>query len=406
MEDDSMKEEPPPAEETPPADSVGGEQTEETTNEEEKYTENGNQIGFSILDVDPDGLLFPPQFTEKETIEAMKNLGYVPEDLIIPDLSEVSDLPEHNETRMRVQAELNRRRKQMFENILNERNLLIDIRDGKVVSSKIHSTRVQESTIKVEIGEEPAPIKTKRSKGKKKITRKKPNKVSTNRRKKTDDELKKDVENTHPLNAPLLRTDIKQAPLVLKKRKPLKEAPEEIRRKKLKKRKKIQEKQIEKLIRTKNRQAKSRIAQLEEENKKKIDEIHQRRLEHDRQVLKLKEKADKEHQKKAKKALQKMDEIEKRRKEAKKAKIEQLKQRAKQRQERARQVELNKQKQLLEKRKKFEKALKNDDKRSQKVLSENQKTIKRAFQARRRKELELAKNIVIPKVSKTVFETI
>jgi hypothetical protein len=81
----------------------------------------GHSLG--ILDIDPKGLKTPPAFTEPETIDAMRRLGYVPEDLIVVNRLGIDF--DNISIRDKVLAELDRRRMQLVDKLIAERNRIV-----------------------------------------------------------------------------------------------------------------------------------------------------------------------------------------------------------------------------------------------------------------------------------------
>jgi hypothetical protein len=75
---------------------------------------------FGILDLQFDGLVIPPVFSEPETIQAMRRLGYVPEDLTVA--TSIGFSSENIEIRNKVLRELDGHRMKMTENVIAERN--------------------------------------------------------------------------------------------------------------------------------------------------------------------------------------------------------------------------------------------------------------------------------------------
>jgi hypothetical protein len=75
---------------------------------------------FGILDLQPDGLVIPPVFREPETLQAMRRLGYVPEDLTM--MTSIGFHSDNIDIRNKVLRELDRRRMRMVENLIAERN--------------------------------------------------------------------------------------------------------------------------------------------------------------------------------------------------------------------------------------------------------------------------------------------
>jgi hypothetical protein len=84
--------------------------------------ETGSNPDFGILDLKPQEIHEPPQFTENATIVAMRNLNVSPEDLV-PQEPEISDIP----LRVSTKLELERRRYQTIQNILAERNRILEL---------------------------------------------------------------------------------------------------------------------------------------------------------------------------------------------------------------------------------------------------------------------------------------
>jgi hypothetical protein len=77
---------------------------------------------FGILDLHPQTIRSPPQFTEEATIAAMRNLNVAPEDLI-PQDPDIEDIP----LRVSTKLELERRRYETIQEILAERNRILSL---------------------------------------------------------------------------------------------------------------------------------------------------------------------------------------------------------------------------------------------------------------------------------------
>jgi hypothetical protein len=78
---------------------------------------------FGILDFPRDSIGTVPCFTEPETVEAMRRLGYVPE-----DLTQAAGLgldTQNGEVREKVMGELEHRRMELISNVIEERNKII-----------------------------------------------------------------------------------------------------------------------------------------------------------------------------------------------------------------------------------------------------------------------------------------
>ena len=76
---------------------------------------------IGILDVNIEELYDPPIFTEIETLKAMDILGYSPNDLKIPSISELDSLPKNAEIQSRILSELEKKRKEMINKLIKVR---------------------------------------------------------------------------------------------------------------------------------------------------------------------------------------------------------------------------------------------------------------------------------------------
>lgn len=89
---------------------------------------------FGILDIQADSICTPPQFTEETTISAMKNLGISPDDLVLiserPD--ELSSVSENSGMRVQLNNELEKKRLEAIEKIIEERNRIIAEEDIEI----------------------------------------------------------------------------------------------------------------------------------------------------------------------------------------------------------------------------------------------------------------------------------
>jgi len=75
---------------------------------------------FGILDLDPEHVTEPPEFTEPDTITAMLNLDVVPDDLV-PRTIEMLD----GALQAQIANELERTRIQTIANVIGERNRIL-----------------------------------------------------------------------------------------------------------------------------------------------------------------------------------------------------------------------------------------------------------------------------------------
>lgn len=112
-----------------------------------------DQKTFGILDVRPDKIQSPPKFTEQETLQAMDNLGIIPEDLV--PRPENSDYCKDQSLSIQIAIELERKRLATIERIITERMRIINRSQSKT-----------ELNINTKI---PVPKKRGKKKGKKKI---------------------------------------------------------------------------------------------------------------------------------------------------------------------------------------------------------------------------------------------
>jgi hypothetical protein len=79
---------------------------------------------YSILDLSPERRATPPTFREPETLEAMKRLGYVPDDFTETAAFRLDT--QNPRIREKVLAELDRRRMKMISNVIAERNRIVN----------------------------------------------------------------------------------------------------------------------------------------------------------------------------------------------------------------------------------------------------------------------------------------
>jgi chromosome segregation ATPase len=85
----------------------------------------------SIVDVDPSLIECPPHFSERETNQALQNLGFAPDDLAKLSRHEASRIPGTDAIRRRVIDELERRRLEVIQSIVTERNRLLQTAEVK-----------------------------------------------------------------------------------------------------------------------------------------------------------------------------------------------------------------------------------------------------------------------------------
>ena len=84
-----------------------------------------NEKFYGLLDIIPFSIKTPPEFTEPESIEALKNLNVLPKDLVIDNLSNNSMLENNPMLRMKMSIELEKKRLELIEKLINERNRII-----------------------------------------------------------------------------------------------------------------------------------------------------------------------------------------------------------------------------------------------------------------------------------------
>jgi len=103
----------------------------------------GKSVG--ILDVLPDSIVEPPDFTEEATVEAMNNLGIHSEDLVPKHVDGNDEI-----TQIQVAIELEKKRLQYFENIIAERDKIIETsEDTKSVAKSKRTKKKKKKTKKL-----------------------------------------------------------------------------------------------------------------------------------------------------------------------------------------------------------------------------------------------------------------
>lgn len=89
---------------------------------------------FGILDIRAESIKTPPQFTEEATIMAMKNLGISADDLVL--LSSRTDagttFSDDSEMKLQIMNELEKKRFEAIEKVIEERNRILMMADTKV----------------------------------------------------------------------------------------------------------------------------------------------------------------------------------------------------------------------------------------------------------------------------------
>lgn len=397
-------------------------------NEEEEDKNNFQQASktnkkiIGILDVDPESIHEKPFFTEPETIEAMSQLGYSTNDLVIIDTDRIPDLPPQEDIRNSVKKELDKRRIQMIQNIIDKRNSLIndntDLNSGKKKSTikkrkKIHqsSTNDNESS-QISSSEQET---NEKSKKKKKKAKKHPKQISKDNSasqvktkrshvQHTDEEIKEMVLSTHHLNRPAPISDPDyQVQRLRKRKKKVKVDPFEVRKKAIEKKNKAELRKINLEAKKKEKKEIECLKNAENHRLEKVQHMQEMRKKHEKDLDKISKLQLEEQRKLAKKTLLKYDQAEKRRKEARQQQMIEMKKKAKEREERIKKAELEAKRLQEEKQKKLEKKLLENDKRSQLVLSNRQKEIAAEFRRRKKIEFDKAKRVCIPKVNKTVI---
>ena len=202
-------------------------------NNKKKQVEHNSAKPIGILDMDPNNLIDKPFFTEPETVEAMSQLGYTPEDLLIMDTNNIQELPPQDDIRNTVREELDKRRIQMIQNIIKKRNEIIN-------NPKNENQTNPQNELGKKKKKKGGKGKKAKNKDKNSLRRKKnddddsenddnDSKLSvkkqgrkSNRRihvDHTDEEIKEMVQATHHLNRPAPISDPPYNPSKLKKRK-------------------------------------------------------------------------------------------------------------------------------------------------------------------------------------------
>lgn len=326
---------------------------------------------FGILDIEPNGLIVPPVFSEPETIQAMNQLGIAPSDLVLLNQSEFDTIPGNNEIRMKVLLELDKRRMKMIADIINQRN--------KIIQGIVD----EPDTLPPEILDGPK-RKKKKGKGKKRKKGKKKGKSKKSIAEDTD--------------APSETSFADRPPMVSirrKKKKVVKPTAEEIRRLRIDEQMEAQQKKLAAQFAKKQKDIDERVEQVELEKRRKIKEMKKKRLEQKAKIENQKKKQEEETKKKAQKTLLKLDKVEQRKERMKKEQMAKIKQRAAERERRLKNAEREKQKKAEQKRKKIEAEMKKEDRQS-KLAMEN-KTKKLTISQRKKMRAKIIVPTVFPK---------
>lgn len=98
---------------------------------------------LGILDISPQNIKEPPQFTEQATIEAMNNLEVVPNDLVPLNFKQSESFNDDSPMRLQITLELERQRLEKIEKIIKERNRLLSLPTPDI--QEIHM-RINKST--------------------------------------------------------------------------------------------------------------------------------------------------------------------------------------------------------------------------------------------------------------------
>jgi hypothetical protein len=309
---------------------------EEETNESEGFGANGNETEFGgtghegpvaklpkkravigILDVEADELFGKPAFNEPETLEAMRGLGYIPEDLVVPT-NQVPGLPRDDATRIRVLKELDKRRKEMIRNVIRERNRLIMKKQRSDALDDAFSGRDSDMSSE----------------------RRKHKPTSYHVESMTEEERKKVVRATHRLNRPAEIPDFVMKPFCLKKRKKPRNVLVDngkIDRGRHVKLAGLTD--IEKAIMRREKQVEKRLSILEKEKKDKIHKVNKGQIQKVASQKRVLAKMEEQQQILAKQMSKKLIDAEFRKREAQAQRMAEMQRREKARMERVRMAE-------------------------------------------------------------------
>ncbi|OHT10173.1 hypothetical protein TRFO_20644 [Tritrichomonas foetus] len=92
--------------------------------------QNNDPETFGILDINPNSITEPPCFTEPATLVALSNLKVNPSDLV-PIFNRIS--VDHQEENFKNNIDLEMKRFDLIQNIINERNRILDYNDMKKI---------------------------------------------------------------------------------------------------------------------------------------------------------------------------------------------------------------------------------------------------------------------------------
>ena len=304
-----------------------------------------------ILDLKFEEIKNTPKFTESETLKALEILGYSPEDLVVPDVSEFNGQPE---IQQRVFDELEAKRNELFTNVIKMREEVIRREEENLPSPTIKINEIKPT----------------------KATKKKHGKKKVKHAKTVDGEEPDDNEDA------AAKPKKKKKKRIGKARKALTIQPEDrIRVKEEEKKRKQRMKELKELEK-RDQKIEERLKNIEKERKAKAAEIGMRLNRKVKNVSVLREKKDKEQEKMVKKTILKDKTAEKRRQQMIAKKQEEIKKRAAEEQKKRRAVEEEMRKREKERQKKMQEMMKREEERAKKIELERKQRAQKAAMKR------------------------
>lgn len=305
-----------------------------------------------INDIDLELLVEPPKFTEPATLKAMEILGYAPEDLVLITREQFDSIPGGDGMKARVLGELDKRRAQIINGIIAEREKVIERQKKNIPTPKIQEHPDLEQI--------PKAHKKKRRKGKK------------GRQPKT--------------------IDGSGSPVKRKKRRKFRAAktldpilPDD-RASKLEEKKYAEQQKRIKELEKKNAEIEKRIQAVETQRRNRAIEMHNKNQSRLRAASQAREKVDKEAASKLKKTMNRLKGADHRRAQLIAERKSSIAKKKAEEERRKKSVEKELQKAEKERQKKAQEAIKRQE-RAAKRIEEERKAQRARIEQRRRAEV-------------------
>ena len=321
-----------------------------------------------------------PNFEEPETIEAMERLGYVKDDLIPKAYDEV---PGDDELRAKIIPELEKRRIQMIDEVMEERQRVLNgepekklelikpkrikkksfkgKNKGKLTKRRKGKKANAEGTGDVSLDPNDSPAKTDQGAVSQSLRRHK-----RKRKKKVQLEIiNPDIDVNSVLNV--------SKPKAFKKKAPIEPPDNEIRRKKIDEELEAQQRKAAEEIQKKQLESEVRVQLCLEAKRKKNEELKIKRRKKSEEIAAHKKEKDRMRDQEIQKVLQKMNTVEQRQAEIRRQRLEEILKRRQIREERRKAAEEEKKKNEQEKLKKLQEVVDRTERQSALALENKSK---------------------------------